>query len=126
MAGSTPGSALPTRGARRRRNKPEPLPPLARRAASATLVGTFVEYYDLLLYSALTAFMAPQLFPAESRAAAISSGLAVLGVAYVAKPIGGIVAGRIGDRRGRRSALLWTITTMGLCTGAIGLLPTFQ
>lgn len=54
----------------------------------------------------------------------ILSTLAVFGVAYVARPLGGIFFGRLGDRRGRRSALVLTVVSMGVACGILGLLPT--
>ncbi|WP_148113792.1 MFS transporter, partial [Saezia sanguinis] len=54
----------------------------------------------------------------------ILSTLAVFGVAYVARPLGGIFFGRLGDRRGRRHALVITVVSMGVACGILGLLPT--
>lgn len=103
----------------------EPIPPHARRAALAGFVGTFIEYYDFALYGVLAVYFAPLFFPAGSDAASLLVGLAVFGAGFVARPIGGIVFGRMGDRRGRRTALLATVVLMGVCSTLIGLLPTY-
>lgn len=99
-------------------------PTLARRAALAGGVGTLIEYYDFGVYGFLAVFIAPHFFPSDNSATSILSTLAVFGVAYVARPIGGIFFGRLGDRVGRRAALVATVVAMGVCSGLVGLLPT--
>ena len=103
----------------------EPIPPAARRAALAGGVGTFIEYYDYLLFSVLTVYLSPLFFPSTDPALSVLAGLAVYGVGFVAKPIGAIVFGRMGDRRGRRTTLLFTVVLMGVCTSLIAILPTY-
>ena len=97
---------------------------MARRAAIAGGVGTLIEYYDFAVYGFLTVTIAPLFFPSESSGASVLATLAVFGVAYVARPLGGIFFGRFGDRRGRRSALVITVVSMGAACGVLGLLPT--
>src|SRR5262245_17010897 len=99
---------------------------IGRRAAAAGYFGTLVEYYDFTVYAFLVVIIGPLFFPAESAAGSVLSTLAVFAVGYVARPIGGILIGRLGDRRGRRGALLLTVFGMGLATFAMGLLPTFD
>ena len=110
----------------RSRAKREPIPPAARRAAVAGFVGTFIEYYDYAIFAVLTVYLAPLFFPASNPAMSLLAGLAVYGVGFVARPLGGIVFGRIGDRQGRRAALMLTIGLMGGCTVLMGLLPTYR
>ncbi|MGI5216787.1 MFS transporter [Nocardia sp. CA-290969] len=97
---------------------------VARRAAIAGGVGTLIEYYDFAVYGFLAVTIAPLFFPSENSAVSILSTLAVFGVAYVARPLGGIFFGRLGDRRGRRHALVITVVSMGVACGILGLLPT--
>ncbi|MFI1234458.1 MFS transporter [Nocardia salmonicida] len=97
---------------------------VARRAAIAGGVGTLIEYYDFAVYGFLAVTIAPLFFPSENSGVSILSTLAVFGVAYVARPLGGIFFGRLGDRRGRRSALVLTVVSMGVACGILGLLPT--
>ncbi|MFJ9127743.1 MFS transporter [Streptomyces sp. NPDC102340] len=101
------------------------IPGPARRAAAAGFVGTFIEYYDFALYGTLTIYIAPRFFPSDAAATSLLAGLAVLGAGFFARPIGGIILGRIGDRHGRRTSLLLTVLLMGLCSGLMGLLPTY-
>ncbi|GAA1857567.1 glycine betaine/L-proline transporter ProP [Pseudonocardia ailaonensis] len=98
---------------------------MARRAAVAGSVGTFVEYYDYGLFGVLTVYLAPLFFPTDNPASSILVSLAVFGLGYAARPIGGLVIGRLGDRRGRRAALLTSVLLMGVATSLIGVLPTY-
>nr|BFE35705.1 MFS transporter [Actinomadura rugatobispora] len=98
---------------------------MARRAALAGFVGTFIEYYDFALYGVLTVFLAPQFFPSDNASTSFLAGLAVFGAGFVARPIGGILFGRYGDRRGRRNALVLSVLLMGVCSTLVGILPTY-
>jgi MHS family proline/betaine transporter-like MFS transporter len=97
----------------------------ARRVARAGLLGTVVEYYDISLYGLLAVVLAPAFFPSDDPAVSTLAALAVFGTAYVVRPLGGIVFGRLGDRRGRRATLIITILAMCVFSAAIGLLPTY-
>jgi len=97
---------------------------LVRRASLAGFFGTAVEAYDFVAFTFLITYLSPLFFPSDDPAAGILSSLAVLGSGFLARPIGGVVFGRIGDRYGRRSALILTITGMGVATILMGLLPT--
>jgi len=100
--------------------------PLARRAALAGLLGTTIEAYDFFVYTYLVVYTAPLFFPAGDPVIGILASLLVLGAGYLTRPLGGLFFGRIGDRRGRRYALVLTVTMMGAATFLIGVLPTFS
>ena len=102
-----------------------PSPTLVRRASLAGFFGTTVEAYDFMVFTFLIAYMGPQFFPSDNPATSVLSSLAVLGTGFLARPIGGIIFGRIGDRHGRRFALIATIGGMGLATILMGALPTY-
>ncbi|SNS36088.1 MFS transporter [Rhodococcoides kyotonense] len=95
-----------------------------RRAALAGGVGTLIEYYDFSLYGYLAVVIAPLYFPSEHPVTSLLSALAVFGTAYLVRPLGGIVFGHIGDRLGRKKALMATLVCMGVGSTAMGLLPT--
>ncbi|MFC9790107.1 MFS transporter [Rhodococcus sp. NPDC127528] len=97
---------------------------LVRRASLAGFFGTAVEAYDFMVFTFLIAYLSPQFFPSDDPAVGILSSLVVLGTGFLARPVGGIVFGRIGDRFGRRFALIVTISGMGGATVLMGLLPT--
>lgn len=96
-----------------------------RKAIYAGSVGNFVEQFDYGLYGYMAPIMAASFFPNGDSAAAVLSSYAVLAVACFFRPLGGTLIGRWGDRVGRKKALLWTILMMGLCTAAIGVLPSY-
>lgn len=98
----------------------------AKKAAIAGGVGTLIEYYDFSLYGYLAIIMAPLFFHAESAATSLLSALAVFGTAYLMRPLGGLAFGYIGDKFGRRRALLGTLMCMGIGSVAMGLLPTYE
>ncbi|WP_163505238.1 MFS transporter [Fodinicola acaciae] len=89
----------------------------------ASSVGNFVEWFDFTLYGYTAAVIAATFFPAGNGAAALLGAFAVYGVAFVARPLGAAMFGRIGDRRGRRTSLGLSIMVMGASTAAMGLLP---
>jgi MHS family proline/betaine transporter-like MFS transporter len=97
----------------------------ARRAAIAGGVGTLIEYYDFSVYAFLAVTLGPLFFPSEEPAVSVLLTLAVFGSAYVMRPLGGWFFGRLGDRRGRKHALVVTVVTMGVFSGLLGLLPDF-
>jgi MFS transporter, MHS family, proline/betaine transporter len=96
---------------------------VARKAAIAASAGTAIEYYEFGVYGYMAAIIGPLFFPADDATASLLSVLAVFGSAFLMRPIGGIVLGRLGDRVGRRSVLLVTVIGMGLATAAVGVLP---
>ncbi|WP_186115544.1 MFS transporter [Burkholderia gladioli] len=97
---------------------------IARKAALAAAAGTAIEYYEFGVYGYMAALIGPLFFPADHPTAALLSILAIFGSAFLMRPIGGIVLGRLGDRVGRRAVLLVTVLGMGIATAAVGLLPT--
>ncbi|MEU0507983.1 MULTISPECIES: MFS transporter [Amycolatopsis] len=99
--------------------------PSARRAAIAGGVGTLIEYYDFSVYAFLAVTLGPLFFPSDQPAVSVLLTLAVFGSAYVMRPLGGWFFGRLGDRRGRRHALVVTVVTMGVFSGVLGILPSY-
>jgi MHS family proline/betaine transporter-like MFS transporter len=97
---------------------------IAKRAAMASATGTAVEYYEFSIYGYMATIIAPLFFPGGNPATALLATLAVFGVAFVVRPLGGILLGRLADRIGRRKVLLSTVIGMGTATALIGLLPT--
>lgn len=97
-----------------------------RRMALAAVVGTAVEWYDFYLYAAMASIVfATVFFPeGDSKFAALQS-LATFAVGFLARPVGGVVFGALGDRIGRKRTLVVTFILMGVSTGVIGFLPDF-
>lgn len=98
-----------------------------RRVVQATFVGTMLEWYDFYLYGLAAAIVfAPLFFSPDDPVAAQLGALATFTVGFLARPLGGILAGHFGDRLGRKRVLIVTLTIMGLATALVGLLPTYD
>nr|WP_179750792.1 MFS transporter [Kineococcus aurantiacus] len=96
-----------------------------RRAALGSFVGTTIEWYDYYLYGTAAALvLGPLFFPDVGGAVGVVAAFATYAVGFVARPVGGAVAGHLGDRVGRKVVLVASLLTMGVSTAAIGLLPT--
>jgi metabolite-proton symporter len=97
------------------------------RVILATLAGTAVEFYDFYVYSTAAVLVFPYLFfPTGNETTALMSSFAVFGAAMVARPLGAIFFGHLGDRHGRKATLVGALLTMGIATFLIGLLPTYE
>ena len=110
------------------RESPTPGPPARtpRRAALAAFLGSTLEYYDFAIYGTASALLFNVLFfPTEDPEVGLVASLATFGLAYVARPVGAVLFGHLGDRIGRKSILLLTIAIMGTATFAVGLMPTY-
>src|SRR5579872_2927698 len=94
-----------------------------RQAIGAAVIGNVLEWYDFSAYAFVATIIAKQFFPAENDLASLLSTFAAFGIGFLARPLGGIVIGRMADRRGRKAALVLTILMMGAGTIAIGLIP---
>ena len=98
-----------------------------RRVVGASLVGTTIEWYDFFIYASAAGLVFSKLFfPALSSSSALLASFATIGVSFVARPIGGIVAGYFGDRVGRKAVLVATLLLMGISTIGVGLLPGYD
>ncbi|KXF56459.1 MFS transporter [Rhodococcus sp. SC4] len=98
----------------------------ARTVALASGIGTTIEWYDFFLYGTASALVfGHAFFPAFSPLAGTLAAFATFAVGFVARPIGGALMGHFGDRIGRKRLLVWSLTTMGAATMAVGLLPTY-
>lgn len=92
---------------------------------AASAAGTTFEWYDFFIFGTLTAIIAKNFFGANEIIGTILS-LATFAVGFIARPVGALVFGHIGDKKGRKGTFLYTILVMGIATVAIGFLPTFD
>ncbi len=92
---------------------------------AASAAGTTFEWYDFFIFGTLTAIIAKNFFGANETIGTILA-LATFGVGFIARPLGALVFGHIGDKKGRKGTFLYTILVMGIATVAIGFLPTFN
>ncbi len=96
-----------------------------RKVLTSTLVGTTIEWYDVFIYAQAASLVFAPLFFAPSAGFAEIVSLATIGISFLFRPLGAIVAGRFGDRLGRKKMLVLTLLLMGGATTLIGLLPTY-
>lgn len=98
----------------------------ARKAGIAALVGTTLEWYDFLIFGTAAALILNELFfPTVDPVVGTMAAFASYAVGFLARPLGGLILGNMGDKFGRKKMLVFTILLMGLATTAIGLLPTY-
>lgn len=96
------------------------------RVLFASLVGTTIEFFDFYIYATAAVLVFPHLFfPESSGSAALLQSLATFSIAFVARPIGAVIFGHLGDRIGRKATLVTALLLMGIATICIGLLPTY-
>ncbi|MFC9220733.1 MFS transporter [Streptomyces hygroscopicus] len=99
----------------------------ARRAGLASFIGTTVEWYDFYIYSTASALILGKVFfGAGGDTTGALEAFGSLWLGFLARPIGGIVFGHLGDRIGRKKTLVTTLLMMGIATTLIGLLPGYD
>ena len=96
-----------------------------RRAVSAAVIGNVLEWYDFAVYAYVAVYIAKNFFPQGDPVTALLATFLTYGLGFLARPLGGIILGRVGDTHGRKTALLITIALMAVGTVMIGILPTY-
>lgn len=99
-----------------------------KKVLAGTLIGTTIEWYDFFIYAqAAGLILATQYFTPEGEDKTIAQivSWASLGISFIFRPLGAIVAGHIGDKFGRRITLVLTLILMGIATVGIGFVPTY-
>src|SRR5262245_1718751 len=94
-------------------------------AVRASMVGNVLEWYDFAVYGFLAPILGRLFFPSQDAWTSLLSAFGVFAVGYAARPLGGVLFGHIGDRRGRKTTLVASILAMGMATTAIGCLPVY-
>jgi len=92
----------------------------------ASSVGTVIEWYDFYIFGSLSAIISLSFFPKDDPTAAFLSTLAAFGAGFIARPFGGVIFGRLGDRIGRKYTFLLTLLLMGGSTFAIAFIPSYS
>lgn len=90
----------------------------------ASAAGTMIEWYDFYIFGSLASVIASKFYQTGTPLGDLIAWLAAFAVGFIVRPFGAIVFGRVGDMIGRKYTFLVTMTLMGLCTFAVGLLPT--
>ncbi|MGW0819253.1 MFS transporter [Streptomyces viridiviolaceus] len=107
------------------RTDPGPTLRSRRKSLFASTVGNVLEWYEWSAYAVFAPFIATVMFSSSDQVSALLSTLAVFAVGFLMRPLGGIVFGRIADRRGRKFVLITTMLMMAGGSLVIGLMPTY-
>ena len=91
--------------------------PLNCKQIAAVASGNALEFYDFVTYSFFAVQIGRSLFPGDSPQSLILS-LATFGIGFISRPLGGLIIGRLADRRGRKPAMILSFTLMGI--GIVG------
>jgi MHS family proline/betaine transporter-like MFS transporter len=97
-----------------------------RRVIAAGMIGNALEWYDFAIYGYFSVQIGRHFFPHDDAVAQLLSAFGVFAIGYLMRPIGGVLVGHIGDRLGRRTALIFSVTAMAITTFLMGLLPGYQ
>ncbi|WP_217265367.1 MFS transporter [Candidatus Sodalis sp. SoCistrobi] len=98
-----------------------------KRAIFASTLGTIIEWYDYGLYAAPSGLIINKLFfPELSQLGGMLAAFATFAIGFIIRPVGGVVISHIGDKFGRKPALIFCISIMGVATVGVGLLPTWH
>lgn len=97
-----------------------------KKAILSCMIGNALEWYDFALYGYFATTIGQLFFPKFSPIASLMATFGVFAAGFIMRPLGGIIFGHIGDKIGRKSALLWSIYLMAIPTTLIGLLPTYE
>ncbi|MGH8388744.1 MAG: MFS transporter [Pseudomonas sp.] len=96
------------------------------RIVAATVAGNALEFFDFLTYAFFAIYIAKAFFPASSPLASLLMTLAVFGVGFITRPIGGFLIGAFADRAGRKPAMLLTIMLITIGTMGLALTPSYD
>ena len=97
--------------------------PSRTRVIAAGTVGNVLEWYDFAIYGYFAPSIGRAFFPTADAVAQVLAAFGVFAVGYLMRPLGGAVVGYIGDRYGRRTALIFSVSAMAVPTFLVGLLP---
>lgn len=95
------------------------------RVLATASIGNLIEWFDFALYAFSASAISKAFFPEGDGTASLLGTLAVFGVSFLLRPVGGFVFGRMGDRAGRKNVLSVVVLGMGVCTVLMGLIPTY-
>ncbi|HYI56393.1 MAG TPA: MFS transporter [Microlunatus sp.] len=95
----------------------------SQRAVVAACIGNAAEWYDFAVYGAMATVLGWVFFPVRDMGSALTAAFAAYGTALLVRPLGAVIFGRMGDRRGRRSVLVTVVLLMAGATGAVAFLP---
>jgi MFS transporter, MHS family, citrate/tricarballylate:H+ symporter len=93
------------------------------RHVAAVVVGNALEFYDFLTYAFFAVYIGRTFFPSNSPTASLLASLGAFGAGFVTRPVGGFVIGRMGDRLGRKPAMILSFSLMGIAITGLAITP---
>ena len=99
---------------------------IPRKVVAATVIGNALEFYDFVTYAFFAVYIGKAFFPASTPLGSLLLSLAVFGVGFVSRPLGGVLIGAYADRAGRKPAMLLTIGLMTVGTLGLALTPSYD
>jgi MHS family citrate/tricarballylate:H+ symporter-like MFS transporter len=100
--------------------------PIPLRHVVAVFIGNGLEFYDFLTYSYFAVYIGRTFFPSNDSALSLLASLATFGAGFLTRPIGAIVIGGMGDKRGRKPAMLLSFSLMGFAISGLALTPSYS
>ncbi len=100
--------------------------PLRPAQVAAVAVGNALEFYDFVTYAFFAVQIGRSFFPARTPTGSLLASLATFGVGFLFRPLGALVIGRIGDRRGRKPAMLLSFGLIGVAVAGLALTPSYR
>ena len=100
-------------------------PVLSKKGVTAVVIGNAMEFYDFICYASFATYIAGAYFPSDSELVRMMLTLMAFGLGFVTRPLGGFVIGALGDRVGRKPAMLLTVGMIALGTLGIAATPTY-
>ncbi|WP_051908803.1 MFS transporter [Candidatus Odyssella acanthamoebae] len=95
------------------------------KTVTASLIGNLFEWYDFALFGYFAPIIGKLFFPSENKSVELIAAFGAFAAGYLIRPLGGMIFGHIGDRMGRKKAMVWSILLMAVPTALIGVLPTY-
>src|SRR5262245_52604447 len=102
-----------------------PVSGIAKRQIAAVVIGNALEFYDFLTYAFFAVHIGNAFFPSRNPSSSLLLSLATFGAGFLMRPVGGLVIGRMGDRVGRKPAMLLSFSCMGIARTGLALTPTY-
>lgn len=125
MTGAITANGVAEQSGREAAGGPAQANPISMRVILAGALGNTLEWYDFAAYGFFATTFAHNFFPTSDAFVGLISAFGIFAASFLMRPLGGIIFGHVGDRYGRRRALLLSVGLMCMSTVAIGLLPTY-
>src|SRR6201986_2639880 len=125
MPAKTGGIGMQPEAMKSEAMKSEAMAQMRPRFAISSTIGNALEWFDFTVFGLFAGIIGKLFFPADNPSSPLLLTFATFGIAFAARPLGGLIFGLYADRHGRKKALVVMIKLMALGTGLLGFLPTY-